>query len=44
MQLGYFFSGEKQKFRLSQRFYPTSYVTLRDISRYDLIVKNNEKA
>ena len=44
MQLGYFFSGEKQKFRLSQRFCPTSYVTLLDISRYDLIVKINEKA
>ena len=27
MQLGYFFPGEKQKFRLSQRFWPpTSYI------------------
>ena len=44
------FSGEKQKFRLSQRFWPPTglrshvTITLSNKSRYDLILKINETA
>ena len=50
IQLGHFFSGEKQKSRLSQRFWPPTglrshvTITLRDKPRYDLILKINETA
>ena len=49
MQLGFFFSGGKEKILLPQRFLAADElrshvtITLRDKSRWDLIVKINEK-